>query len=167
MAVVGAAAAVVGVGVALSSSNRAAREAEKAGEISEQLAKADEAVAKIFTADQIKQRRETLNQEISTAAARYAAGGVDIAEGSPLLVQADILRIGLEDIEALVTNGELDAYRARLGGRFSKTEASSTAAAARAQGVSAVATGINQLSTNPFVINAFTPTPTTTTGAIT
>lgn len=167
MTIVAAVASVVGVGVAVKSSRDASRAANKQGATNERISQVDVAIAKTFTADQIRQRNEQLNRDMSTAAAKFSASGVDIASGSPLLVQADILRIGMEDIEALVVNGQLDIYRAQLGGSFSRQEASATAAAARAQGLSSVAAGINQLAQNPFVINQFTSSPTTTTGTIT
>lgn len=167
MPFVAAATAVVGTGAVILSSRSASKRAKAAGKVGEQIAQVDAAIAKVFTHDQIKQRNEQLNRDLGTAAAKFSASGVDIASGSPLLVQAEIARIGLEDIEALIVNGQLNVYRAALGGAFSRQEASATAAAARAQGISALSSGINTLATNPFVISQFaTPAASTATVSI-
>lgn len=152
MGMTAAVAGVVSAGASVYSAYSASRAAGRAGEIGEQIAQADAAVAKLFTTDQIKQRNQQLVADLGRAAAQYSASGVDVGSGSPLLAQNEILRIGLEDIESIIVNGQLDVYRAELGGAYSRQEAKS----ARTQ---AIATGVRGVADSAFSVASLTYKP--------
>lgn len=155
---IAAGAAVIGAGASIYSAASASSAARKQGAINEQISQADAAIAKLYTADQIRQRRDQLVQDVSTAAAQYSVSGVDVGSGSPLLAQAEIIRVGMKDIENLVVNGQLDVYRAQLGGSYSRSEAKSASTQAIVGGISGVANAALS-----YASLKYTPTPAPTT----
>jgi len=105
--------AAVGTGVSAYGQYASARNQEKAYEQNAAIADADANEVKRKAVYEESQARTRLRSLMGTQRALYAKAGVDLSEGSPLLVLADTAARGEEDLAYIREGGDVAATRAR------------------------------------------------------
>jgi len=105
--------AAIGTGVSAYGQYSSARSQEKAYEQTARIAEADAVEAKRKAGYEESQARTRLKQLMGTQRALYAKAGVDLSEGSPLLVLADTAARGEEDLAYIREGGDVAATRLR------------------------------------------------------
>lgn len=114
--IVGAVAAVAAAGVSAYATYSSYQNQQKAAKYNRQVAENQATASRQAAQIEADMRRDRARRIISAQRAEYGQAGVDVSEGSPLLVQADT-----------AYQGELDAQRALYGGELQATGAESQA----------------------------------------
>jgi len=125
-------AVMAGVG-ALTSGLSAVQEGRAAGVAHEYSAR----IVERKSAQEEKASREKTRKLLGTQRALFAKAGVDISEGSPLLIMAETAREGEEEALAIRRGGKEEARLERFYGRQAKK-------AGRMRGISTFLTGLGQ-----------------------
>lgn len=150
---------LVGSGASLYNSFQQGDAIEEQGASNRAIAEADARQAELSARDRERIRRYEIRSTVSEQKALYGASGVEVNAGSPLLVRAETIRRGNQDIRAIREAGRLSAYAARLGGENQARYASDLASATRTEGFTRVLSGAGGLyKAGKFVYNAFSAT---------
>lgn len=112
--------AAVGTGFAIASSISAAKGAEA-------TEKANAAQANLAAADQTRERVRKLRLTSGKQRAQFAAAGVVLDEGSPLLVLDETLVIAEQDIQAIEDLRDTNVVQARLRGSNARAKGRASA----------------------------------------
>lgn len=105
-AVAGVAAAVVSVGGSILGGQKKRKEADRAA-----------AAERAASEDEARMIRKNVREVRSSATAAYAASGVDVSEGTPLVVERDITQSGEEDALTTILYGHRRSAALRRSGK--------------------------------------------------
>lgn len=147
-AIGGGSALLGGVSTALSvaqfvNGRNQARAQEAVGAQNLALAEVEARQAEISALDQIRIRRRQAQQDVGRQRASFAASGVAVDEGSPLLAYAETVANAEMDVAAIRERASLDAWRARMSGTIKSSTARSLASATRTSaGFDLLTTGV-------------------------
>lgn len=145
---VGTAASVVGT-IASARAQRNAGVVEQQGyEYNAQVYEAEAEQVKETAAYNEALHRKKVRALISKQRALYAHAGVDLAEGSPLLVLAETAAEGEEEALMIRREGEVEATRLRNQAQISRYYGGSAAAAGKAASKTTLLTGLGQAGMN-------------------
>ncbi len=156
MAPLAAALATPGVGTALSiggtllnvvSSLRAGAVEREQANVESAFAEAQASQEEARAADEEKRRRQAAAKLTSTQRARFAAQGIDISTGTPLLVVAETLLASQEDVEAIRETGRAKAKTFRVQAHTFRDFGKQSQRATRIGAGSSLLSGLAQAST--------------------
>ena len=132
------AAAVAGIVLNVAGTLQAGQEQKRVAGIEAELGEAQAAQEEARTADEVLRRRRAAAKLASTQRTRFAAAGIDISTGTPLLVVAETLLDAQEDVEAIRETGFAKAKTFRDFGR-------QAVRTSRIQAGSSLLTGLSQI----------------------
>ncbi|WP_435310641.1 hypothetical protein [Primorskyibacter sedentarius] len=136
------AANVAMTGYSLYSSNQQAKAQSATGAFNQELAEVEARQAEASALDRMRIRASQIRKDVGQQRVSYAASGVVVSEGSPLLAYAETVDNGVKDVQAINEQGRLDAWRARLGGTISNQQAQSLASSTRTEGLANLGTSL-------------------------
>ena len=111
------------------------------------------AITMLNTANQVEANQQKFTERIGQQASGYAAAGVDIASGSPLLIMAATAARGAEEGEQIEQAGSEEAALQRYYGKIAAFGGTMSGIGSFLSGVSSAATGYTKATLNPI------PTP--------
>ncbi len=137
-------------GYSLYQSRKQANQIEATGQQNAELLQLDAQQARASARDRIKIRRLQARKDVGAQRAAFAASGVAVFEGSPLLVYNETLANAQADVDAIEEETNLNILRAKMGGQIQTYQANSLAGATRINATKDFAGSI---------LDTFTPRP--------
>ena len=139
------AAAVAGIVLNVAGTLQAGQEQKRVANIEAELGEAQAAQEEARTADEVLRRRRAAAKLASTQRTRFAAEGIDISTGTPLLVVAETLLDAQEDVEAIRETGFAKAKTFRSRAQTFRDFGRSAVRTSRIQAGSSLLTGLSQI----------------------
>ena len=124
---------------------QAGQEQKRVANIEAELGEAQAAQEEARTADEVLRRRRAAAKLASTQRTRFAAEGIDISTGTPLLVVAETLLDAQEDVEAIRETGFAKAKTFRSRAQTFRDFGRQAVRTSRIQAGSSLLTGLSQI----------------------